>query len=436
MHSCILFSYVGCQTETTNKFEKEKAMTEEAGRGNHKAYRIMPSEIEDDKCLQARKHYVGVEAVSWYINKESSWFTKRMASGSLEIKLANGLEKYQAALGTFSLRGGAKIAPVFNSPVLPDRNYRGGPLTFTVHLTAVKKDTAVAGLLKSAANASLGIVAGMVDTAAITGPAQLLSAASGELIGGVRSILGGSAEGRESLFDDNGLEVTLQASDIIGPAVFLLMHRGSALDETKLEVRSNGELLLPFYDGSVLEDGAWLLLRIRRTDEYSSVRSWFSEARALRGRIDDLASDTSDGIVDKNEALKEFSPSERGNKTMFDEYMRLRAVIRNDGVLTEREAASYVGQLRSRLVQAKSAIENDEGSALLDEMNSVTEAIVTGQAVPEFVNIAFTEESEEIIGARNISLISSADAASIADLSGSKILKSMQYVPNSFDLSL
>ena len=91
----------------------ENAMTEEAGIGNHKAYRIMPSEIEDNTHLQARKHYVGVEAVSWYINKESSWFTKRMASGTLEIKLANGLEKYQAALGTFSLRGGTKFAPIF-----------------------------------------------------------------------------------------------------------------------------------------------------------------------------------------------------------------------------------------------------------------------------------------------------------------------------------
>jgi len=408
----------------------------EAGMGEHKVYRIMPEMTGDTAQLQARKHYVGVEAVSWYINKKSSWFTKRMASGTLEIKLANGLEKYQVALGTFSLKGGARFAPIFQRPVLPDRNYRGGPLTFSVHLTAVKKDTAVGSLLKSAAKASLGIVAGIVDTATVAGPAQLLMAASGELISGVQGILGSSANGREPLFDDNGLEVTIQASDIVGPAVFLLMHRGMSLDENKLEVRSNSELLLPFYDRALLEDGAWLLLRIRRTDEYSSVRSWFTEARALRGRIDDLASDVVDCAVDKDEALNEFSPSERGNKTIFDEYMGLRAVIRNDGVLTEREASSYVGQLRSRMMEAKSVIEQGKESSLAEKMSAVTGAIVSGRWVPEFVHVAFAEEAESIIEARNISLVSPSDVATVADLSGSKLLETMRYVPSSFDLSL
>ena len=411
-------------------------MSFEAGIGEHKAYRIMPEMTDDKAQLKARKHYLGVDAVSWYINKESSWFTKRMASGTLEIKLANGLEKYQSALGTFSLKGKAKFAPIFQRPVLPDRNYRGGPLTFSVQLTAVKKDTTVGSLLKSAANASLGIVAGMVDTAAVAGPAQLLMAASGELVNGVRGILGSSADGREPLFDDNGLEITIQASDIIGPAVFLLMHRGMSMDESKLEVRSDGELLVPFYNGSLLEDGAWLLLRIRRTDEYSSVRSWFTEARELRGRIDDLANDVVDGIVEKDIALLEFVPSDRGNKTIFDEYMRLRAVIRNDGVLTEREASSYVGQLRSRIIQAKNAIEQGNETKLAEEVNSITEAIVTGTSVPEYVNLAFKEEAESILEARNMSLVSSANLTEIADFSGSKLIETMKYVPNSFNLSL
>jgi len=411
-------------------------MTKEAGVGNHKAYPITPNDAQDNTPLQARKHYVGVDAISWYINKESSWFTKRMVSGTLEVKIANGQEKYQAALGTFSLRGGAKFAPIFNRPVLPDRNYRGGSITFTAHLTAVKKDTVVAGLLKNAANASLGIVAGMVDTAAISGPTQLLAAASGELVGGVRSILGGSAEGREPLFADNGLEITVQASDITGPATFLLLHRGSDLDESNLEVRSNGESLQPFYNGEVLEDGAWLLLRIRRTDEYSSIRSWFPDTRSLRSRIDDLANDVADGILDKSEALAQLLPSDRGNTTIYDEYLRLRAVIRNDGVLTEREAASYVGQLRSRLVLAKKAIENNESSVLAETMNSVAEAIVTGQPVPSLVNTAFEEESEEILVARNPSLNASTNIEAIADLSGPNLFKSLKYIPNTFDLSI
>lgn len=408
----------------------------EAGQGEHKAYKIMPEATDDMAPLKARKHYVGVDALSWYVNKTSSWFTKRMASGTLEIKLSNGLEKYQTALGTFSLRGGARFAPIFQKPVLPDRNYRGGPLTFTAHLTAVKKNTAIGSMLKSAANASLGIVAGMVDTAAVAGPAQLLTAAGGELIDGVREILGNSAEGREPLFDDIGLEITLRAADIQGPAVYLLLHRGTALDETKLQIRAAGELLLPYHDGALLEDGAWLLLRVRRTDEYSNVRTWYSDARSLRGRIDDLANDVADGVLDQDEALGEFTPSERGNKTLWDEYLRLRAVIRSDGVLTEREASSYVGQLRSRINQTKTAIQQGSASTLEEELHAFAESLVNGRSVPGPLGSAFSEEAEALVESRNISLASLEDAAPAADLSGDRLFESMRYVPGSFDLSL
>jgi hypothetical protein len=102
----------------------------EAGQGEHRVYRVVPQDPNDTGKLTARNHYVGVEAVAWFINKESSWFTDRMASGTLDIKLAGGLEHYQAALGTFELKRGSRIAPVFERPVIPDRNHRGGPITF------------------------------------------------------------------------------------------------------------------------------------------------------------------------------------------------------------------------------------------------------------------------------------------------------------------
>ena len=37
--------------------------------------------------------------------------------------------------------------------------------------------------------------------------------------------------------------------------------------------------MVPLYDGAYLEDGAWILLRLRRSSTYSSERPW-SEARA------------------------------------------------------------------------------------------------------------------------------------------------------------
>jgi hypothetical protein len=204
-----------------------------------------------------------------------------MASGTLDIKLAGGLEIYQAALGTFELKGGSKTAPVFDRPVLPDRNYRGGVLTFAASLTAIKKDTAIAGLLKSAADASLGVAAAMVDTATLAGPTRLLAAAGSDIIGGVRSLLN-TGEKREPLFDFSGLEFTLRADDIMGPRLYLLLHRGTELDEQQLQVQKSGQLQLPFYGTAPLDDGAWLLLRVRRSDEYSGgVRDWFDATRSF-----------------------------------------------------------------------------------------------------------------------------------------------------------
>lgn len=407
----------------------------EAGKGEHKPYKILPTIFEDNAELQARKHYIGVDAVSWYINKKTSWFTKRMASGTLEIKLANGLEKYSAALGTFALQGGAKFAPIFQRPVLADRNFRGGSITFTVNLTAVKKNTTVGGLLQNAANVSLGIAAGMVETASLVGPGKLLSAASEELVNGVKSILNTPSDGHESIFDDHGLEITVQAEDVIGPSIYLLFHRGSPLEDSKLSVESHGELLMPMYNGTVLDDGAWLLIRIRRTDEYKNVRPWFDDARQLRGLIDDLVHDVSDGIIEVDKAINELSLSKSGDHTLFDKFISLRTIIRNDGVLTEREATSYVFQLRNLLNIAKIDIEKGKTEHdLRKEINDITNKIISGESLPDSVSFAMQEEASSLMEIRNKTLISSIHEKDFPDLSGTELLRTMQYVPNSFDL--
>ncbi|HEY8503155.1 MAG TPA: hypothetical protein VIL46_01135, partial [Gemmataceae bacterium] len=328
----------------------------EAGRGEHRVYPIADPVEGDPGKLTARNHYVGVDAVAWFVNKQSSWFKDRVASGTLEIRLAGGLESYQVALGTFELKGGSRTAPVFDRAVLPDRNYRGGALTFAASLTAIKKDTAVAGLLKSAADASLGVAAGMVATATLAGPAKLLAAAGADILGGVRTLLKDTGEKREPIFDFSGLEFTVKPEDIVGPRCYLLLHRGAELDGTKLKVRKSGQLQLPFYEGAPLGDGAWLLLRIRRSDEYTGVREWFEAARAFRLRTAALVDDVASGLLPKDDALKEFQVSPGGDKTLLDEFVRLRGVIQTDGVLAEREAGYHVGQLRARLDAARRAI--------------------------------------------------------------------------------
>lgn len=401
----------------------------EAGMGEHRVYLVQDDVPGDTAKLTARNHYVGVDAVSWFINKQSSWFTDRMASGTLEIKLAGGLESYQVALGTFELKGGNKVAPVFNRPVLPDRNYRGGGITFVATLSSIGKDTAIAGLLKSAADASLGVAAGMVDTATLAGPTKLLTTAGSDILGGVRTLLKDTGENREPLFDFNGLEFTMMPDALVGPRMYLLLHRGTELNENELKIRNAGQFQVPFYRGSRLDDGAWLLLRIRRSDEYSGVREWFESARSMRLHITAIVDDVASGVLSKEDALKEFRASSSGDKTLFDEFVRLRGVISSDGVLTEREAVFHVGQLRSRFDAARQAITDSKRDLYYDTLTSMMSAIERGERPPLPFAKKFLEESNAIARLRVDSVAAETSFARVSKLTGSELFSSFQYLP-------
>ena len=54
-------------------------MAAEAGNGEHRVYRVVVDSASGP--LIPNEHYLGVDAVAWFINKQSSWFTDRMASG-------------------------------------------------------------------------------------------------------------------------------------------------------------------------------------------------------------------------------------------------------------------------------------------------------------------------------------------------------------------
>jgi hypothetical protein len=416
-------------------------MSSEAGRGDHHVYRILLKDSSDECRLTARNHYISVEAVAWYINKTNDWFNKLMVSGTLDIELSGGLEKYQAALGTFELASGAKTAPVFDKPVLNDRNYRGGPISFTAMLSAIRKDTVIGIMLNSAASASLGIVAGMVNAATLSGPPKILAAAGEDIISSVRKVLCDTGASREPIFDFTGLGFAIRPESIVGPQTFLLLYRGAALDEAKLTVGVKGRLLVPFYNGVMLDDGAWLLLRIRRSEEYSGVREWFEDAKKLRGRIKSLVDDFEAGFLTKDDGLAQLKSSSTGDKTLLDEFFRLRSIINNDGVLSEREAGLYVGQLYTAILAAKKAISgNGSGQKpskmLTDAIESTSKALSQGQKIDGVLGKAFEEQVTSVAKLRSFSIVRDTDPDRIANLSGDEVFKTMQYMPKALERSL
>jgi hypothetical protein len=308
-------------------------------------------------------------------------------------------------------------------------------------LSAIKKDAVIGSMLKSAANASLGIVAGMVSAATLSGPPKILAAAGEDIISSVRKVLCDTGENREPIFDFTGLEFAIRPEFIVGPQTFLLMHRGAALEEAELTVGTDGQLLMPFYNNVVLDDGAWLLLRVRRSDEYSGVREWFEDAKKLRGGIKSLVDDFEAGFLTKEEGLAQLKPSSTGDKTLLDEFFRLRSVINNDGVLSEREAGLYVGQLYTAILAAKKAISSDGGGQNPSQMltaviDGTSKALSQGQRIGGMLGEAFEEQVSSLAKLRSFSIVADTNRRRIANLSGDEVFKSMQYMPKALERSL
>lgn len=320
----------------------------EAGTGDHHFF-LLPG---GDGPLVPNEHYLGIDAASWFINKQSSFFSDWSASGTVEISLVDDRERYSIALGSFELEQGARTAPVFNKALVPDRQFRGGAIGITVALSFYRRDSRTAALLRGAAAASLNIASGMVETATLAGPALVLAAAGAELVRGVRGAL--HEAGQQHHLFGGGLSVGLRAEHVRGERTYLLLHRGGWLDETKLEVQRVGGFEVPSYDGRPLEDGAWVLLVLRRGATYPGERPWAEEAKAVRGDVENLVRDVLDEVQANAAGMAQLFPGEGGAaETLFDRFVALRRVIQNDAVLAEAEARQRVRELGAVFREAR-----------------------------------------------------------------------------------
>lgn len=103
--------------------------------------------------------------------------------------------------------------------------------------------------------------------------------------------------------------------------------------------------------------GAWLLLRLRRSDRYSGLRGWFDTERKLRVDVEDLVRDVEDRVKLVSSGAAQLIPSATGDTTLFDQFLELRRVIQSDGVLCEAEARSRVAKLNEVFRNARTSIQ-------------------------------------------------------------------------------
>lgn len=351
-----------------------------AGEGEHHVYKVPAAAEGQAFKLTTGKHYIAVSAVCWFINREDTWFTKRMASGILDINI--GDEEYHVALGKYALSGGVKVAPVFNKPVLEDRNYRGGNLTFSAYLSSIASNTVAGKMLKSAASSSLKIVSGMLETAALSGPANILGAASKDLVSSVREVLDDKELKSEQIFDPSGLSSSYRAEEITGPDTYLLFYRGDDLSQDKISIKENGGQLMPFYKDAILRNGAWLLLRISIRNEYSGKpRPWSQAVEKWKNDLLKLVQTACENEDSKPGAMEQLEPGKQGNRTLYDEMNDLYTLILNDGVLCNTEALIIASLLRTMCRKALKAIEAGDPSILIDGMYRTSEKLAQGKRI-------------------------------------------------------
>jgi hypothetical protein len=297
-------------------------------------------------------------------------------------------------------------------------------------------------MLKTAASASLGITAGMVETATVTGPAGILAAAGNDIIVSVRRMLTDTTLKCEPIFDFSTIDFHLRPEAVIGPEIYILFHRGAALHEAGLTVKPGVDAqpagltvkrqsatMMPYYDNAPLEDGAWLLLRLRRSDEFSGVRSWFIDTAKLRSKVKSLVDDVKAGLITKDDGLAQLKPSGTGDKTILDEFFRLRSIIYSDGVLSVREAGAQVGLLYATIVAAKDAIKKLNPEILTATISSISASLGRGESVDGEVGQAFAEQVALVANLRKASIVKDTTPSRIARLSGDELFSTMQYLP-------
>lgn len=371
-------------------------MATKAGEGEHSKYFIKApnANFQDTANFEPRKHYVGIDIVRWYINKQGGWFKDRMASGTSEITLAD--EKYQAAIGLYQLEGGARTAPSFDKPIIPNRIYRGGMLSIRVFIQALEKDNLLSSLLKDMAIASLGVIAGAITTATAAGPTAILLAAGKSIVGGAENIL---KEGKNvvPVLDPSGVDVNIDLGNMTGRENYLLVHRGRKLDLNRLSFRIAGHTVEDvLYDSHPLDDGAWILIRLRREDNFGSPRPWRPDAQKVVTEIDNLIDRFSTGDTNEGDAIALLKVTGGEPETIGDKVEAVKTKIRNDFALTDRERLLESGKVKAYRKIALKAIQKNDESLYWNERKKAAVSLTAGVQPPKLFASVLSEEALKI----------------------------------------
>jgi hypothetical protein len=196
--------------------------------------------------------------------------------------------------------------------------------------------------------------------------------------------------------------VTLRGNQILGPDTFLLLHRGSRLDRQRLSVLDQGVVPVPAYEQQPLQDGVWLLLRLRRVSEFPVERPWFTLFRQWIGEVVSLVDDAQAQVSTTQSALKALTPDSESSSRLYDLYRQVRGDILKDGVLSQVEAAGYAGTLSTYRRLAIESIQTADYGKFFGQLPLLTAGIETGRAPSAAIEGVYRSERAAAASVRPI----------------------------------
>ncbi len=385
-------------------------MNTEAGQGVANTFHLELSNDDTKNSFEPRKHYVRIDAISWFVNKQSNFWKDYISSGTLRIKIAD--EIFDLGLGTYVLEKGMRTAPIFNRPIIEDKVYNGGDLTISTSLSAIKKDTLLGKILKDLGKSTIEVANGAIKAATVMGPQKALLDVSTSLTDNITAILN---QGDKKI-EFATIEDTYQLQKLDGIENFILLHRGAKIDKKDLTLDFDGEHKVNLmYKGKPFEDGVWILLRISKVDKYSGVRPWFQKARETRTEIQNLLDSFEFGSMTREAALKQLTPSEQDPNNIASKTMDLISIIRNDFVLSFRDAMLESVEFKTLLKNAREAIKANDVQKFVTKNKNFYDVISQTISPNNEIKALFNEEFQSLTF-RNMTLKSNTKALENEDL--------------------
>jgi len=362
-----------------------------AGEGNPHKYIILADKSPSAIQFSVDKHYIGVDAVVWFVNSQSNFLTDRMVAGTIEVTI-NG-QVFPVVLGQYELKGGQQVAPIFDRALITSIPYQSANVVFKAVIQGNRQNTMVGTLLKQMAAATITAVAGAVTLEAGGVGGVALASAGGVLVDGAQQVLSDNNDKKVTIF--NPFEVTIHPVDELrGAQSYVLLHKGTdGLDAAKLTIATGANGTDVQFDGKPFRDGAWLLLRLRRNETYlGDPRPWRSDVDGVKSAFDELIDSWKSSLLSLDDVKSNLSRSTSESPTVADQVGIVNRRINADEALLRSDRRKCAAVLRAYLQAAIGAAASGKPQDYYDAVAAIEGTVKSNSPQPKILTDAIVAE--------------------------------------------